>query len=144
MNKDEIIQRIGVIEILIGSSALLGNFISLALSLNTKTFNVLSFVIVTGCISVLIGIGILKFSKTAYDLLLYFSSIIILTKILVFFNIIELNGQLEISIHRALHIPLAEGFKNFMIGFKNAASVFYHAFVIYFLQQAEIKKLFVH
>ena len=144
MNINKFLQGIGVIEILIGSSALLGNFISLALSLNTKDWNVLVFVVTAGCVSTLIGIGILKLNKTAYHFLLYFSSVVILSKILILLNIIELNGQLEISFHKALDIPLTEGFKNFMISIKNLTSIAYHGLVIYILRRAEIKEQFVH
>ena len=144
MTNNTILQIIGVIEIAIGSSALLGNFLLLALSLNAKSFNVLIFVIITGCMSTLIGIGILKLNATAYKLLLYFSTFIVLSKLLLFFHIIELNGQLEISIHEIFNIPLSEGLKNFMINFKSLTSIGYHSFLIYILRQENIKKEFVH
>ena len=143
MAKNKILRAIGIIEITIGSCALFGNFVLLALSLNDKTFNVLIFVIMTGCISTLIGIGILKLNKTAYELLLYFSTIIVMSKILIFFHIIELNGQLEISVHKILNIPLAEQFKDLMISLKMLISIGYHSWLIYILRQDKIKEEFI-
>lgn len=144
MKNYRIILIIGIIEILLGSSALLGNFITLLLGINDKTPNVLLFVAVAGSISTLLGIGILKFNKRAYQILLYFSTVIILSKICILLDIIQLNGALEVSVHRALSIPLSETFKNFMADLKNWISIIYHAAIIYYLSKKEIQTLFLH
>src|SRR5262245_29747782 len=75
---------IGIIEVLIGTITLFGNLIFIILDLNNKSGNVLAFILITGCMSGMIGVGILKFNKIAYNLLIYFSSVIILTKFLMF------------------------------------------------------------
>jgi len=118
---------IGMIEVCIGGITLLTTLGSLALGINPKTVNVLLFVIVAAIVSTSIGIGILKFKKIAYDLLLYFSSVVIFSKLLIFMDIIQLNGALETAI--ASHI-------------KDSVSVAYHAYVIYYLKKAEIKRVF--
>jgi len=65
---------IGLIEIFIGGVTLIGTLGALVLSLNTKTANVLLFVLITGIMSTLLGVGILKFKKFAYQFLLYYLS----------------------------------------------------------------------
>jgi len=127
MRHYRLVLTIGTIEILIGGVTLVSNFVTLALSLNNKSLNVLCFVIITGIISTLLGIGILKFRKKAYQLLLYFSSVIILSKILIFMNIIHLNGALETAVHSSI---------------KNIVSIAYHSFVIIYLNKPGIKQIF--
>ena len=133
---------IGIIEILIGSLALLGNFLLALLNLNDKSPNVLAFVLITASVSILIGLGLLKGNKSAYVLLLYFSSVIILTKILIFGGIIQLNGELEVSVHRVLNIPLPEMLRQTMNTIKNIISIGYHAFIIHYLLKPEVRTVF--
>src|SRR6185503_4833475 len=109
---------------------------------NKKSPNVLAFVLVTACLSMLIGVGILKFNKTAYNLLIYFSSVIILTKLLMFAGIIQLNGQLEVTIDRLVGSPVTEFFRQLMNGLKNIISIGYHATVIYVLRQSQFRTIF--
>jgi len=142
MKNYRVVLIIGLTEILIGSITLFFNLIALALSINQKPVNVLIFVIMTGIASTLIGFGILNFKKMAYQLLLYFSSVILLSKILIFLGIIHLSGALEVSLHQALDIPLTVALKNFMIDLKNAISIFYHSFIIYYLCRQNIKQIF--
>ena len=127
MNPSKTIFAIGLIEILIGSITLTTVLFSVLNQTNLKTFNVLTFVVVTSLISLLIGIGILSHDKTAYQLLIYFSSVIVLSKILIAANIISLNGALEASVPQPL---------------KNSISIIYHFFVIVFLAQKNIKARF--
>jgi hypothetical protein len=118
---------IGIIEICIGGITLLTTWFSLIFGVNAKTPNVLLFVIVAATVSTSIGIGILKFKKIAYDLLLYFSSVVIFSKLLIFMDIIQLNGVLQTAVpHYA----------------NDAISIVYHAYVICCLKQDEIKKVF--
>ena len=119
---------IGIIEIFIGTSTLLVNLFTLALSINQKTPNVLLFIGVTGILSTLLGIGLLKFMKMAYALLIYFSSIIIISKVLLLMGIIQLNGEFETAIPSSL---------------KSCVSIVYHAFVIFYLMKKEVKAVFV-
>lgn len=118
---------IGLIEIFIGGVTLIGTLGALVLSLNTKTANVLLFVLITGIMSTLLGVGILKFKKFAYQFLLYFSSVIILTKLLIFADIMHLNGELTTFIPSTI---------------KNSISIVYHGLVVYYLSKPGIKDLF--
>ena len=127
MKHYRIVLTIGIIEICIGSSTLLGNIITLALSQNNKSFGVFCFVMIAGIISSLLGMGLLKFRKEAYLLLLYFSSVIILSKILIFMDVIHLNGVLETAIPGPI---------------KNIASIIYHGFVIAYLNKPGINRIF--
>ena len=125
--KDKMLCLIALTEILIGGITLLTLLSSLFSSVNTKTPNVLAFVFLTACTSATLGAGLLQSDKRAYELLIYFSSIIILSKVLIFADIIQLNGALETSISPTL---------------KNIVSIFYHAFVIVYLKKKDIKTLF--
>jgi hypothetical protein len=127
MRHYRLLLAIGVIEILIGSVTILFNLVTLGLSQNDKTLNVLGFVLVAGTISTLIGIGLLRFKKIAYQLLLYFSSVIILSKILIFIDVIQLNGALETTLPGPV---------------KNMASIAYHASIIVYLNKPGIKQIF--
>ena len=119
---------IGVLEILIGGLALLTNLITLSVAANHKSPNVLLFVMVTGIISILIGLGLLKFSKTAYQLLIYFSSVIILSKVLILMGIFQLNGSFE----TVFPSPL-----------RSCISIVYHSFVIFYLMQKDVREIFL-
>jgi len=118
---------IGIIEILIGGLTLIGTLGSLVLTFNTKTPNVLFFVIITAAASTLIGLGILRFKKEAYRLLLYFSSVILLSKALILLGIIHLNGALT---------PAGTG------DIKEIISFLYHGYLIYYLRKEEVALLF--
>lgn len=118
---------LGCIEILIGLVTLFFNFFSLIFGSNTKSPNVLFFVTIAAVASFSIGIGILKFYKIAYQSLLYFSSVIILTKILILLGVIHLDGALETTVPNPV---------------KTFVSIFYHGFVIYYLLKPDIKNIF--
>ena len=118
---------IGSIEIGIGGITILGNLISLIIGINQKSPSVLLFVMVAGTISFLLGLGILKFKKLAYDLLLFFAYFVLLTKILILLGVFHLDGSLDNT------IPAA---------FKSLISMGYHGFVIYYLKKPEIKEIF--
>ena len=127
MKHYRVVLTIGIIEICIGGSTLLSNIITFVLSQNNKSFGVLCFVIIAGIISPLLGMGLLKFRKEAYLLLLYFSSVIILSKILIFMDVIHLNGALEAAVPDPI---------------KNTVSIIYHGFVIAYLNKPGIKQIF--
>ena len=127
MRHPKTILIIGLTEILIGSTTLIATFIALGLSANQKPQNILLFVIATSITSTLLGIGILQFKKTAYDLLIFFASVVVLSKILLFMDIIHLNGALETS----LPSPLKDGI-----------SLVYHSLLIFYLNESKIKQLF--
>ena len=118
---------IGAIEILIGSVTIVFNLITLGLSQNNKSFSVLCFVLAAGGMSTLIGIGILKLKTLAYQSLLYFSSVIILSKLLIYLDVIQLNGALETTVPGPV---------------KNILSIIYHGSVIAYLCKPDIKRMF--
>ncbi len=129
MKNRQIISIIGAIEILIGGITLLVTLATSLLGVSHKSINVLVFVLLTSILSTLIGIGLLKSNRLAYQALLYFSSVIILSKILIFFGIMELNGAMETQIPSS---------------FKNIISIIYHSAVIYFLTHHSIREVFHH
>ena len=118
---------LGCIEILIGLITLFFNFFSLIFGTNTKSPNVLFFVTIAAVSSFSIGVGILKFYKIAWQSLLYFSSVIILTKILILLGVIHLDGELETTVPSPV---------------KTFVSIFYHGFVIYYLLKPDIRNIF--
>ncbi|MBF0384798.1 MAG: hypothetical protein HQL27_02895 [Candidatus Omnitrophica bacterium] len=123
----ELILLVGVTEILLGTVTLFGTFLSIVLGFNGKPLNVLLFVVISAGISTVLGIGIIAKSKIAYKLLLYFSTVIIGSKILIYAGIIHLNG--------AIYTGLPSGLMNL-------CSIVYHAFVIYLLLSPKGKALF--
>ncbi len=122
MTKDKVILAIALTEILIGCVSLFSNILSLYLGGNIKTLNVFLFVTAAATVSLSLGLGLLNRRKAACQLLIYFSSVIILSKILIFAGIIRLDWTLEAS------MP-AE--------WKNILSLIYHSFVILYLSRSE-------
>jgi len=129
VKRPRLLLTIAITEILIGTITLLATFIALGLSTNQKPQNVLLFVITTSVTSALLGIGLLQYKKTAYELLLFFAAVVVLSKILIFMNIIYLDGALETSISPDL---------------KNGISIVYHSFLIFYLREPKVKALFVN
>jgi hypothetical protein len=117
----------GVTEILIGGVTLLTVGGSALTGTSQKPLEVLVFVLVAAAISLGIGIGLLRYNLTSYHLLLFFSKVIILSKILSFFHIIYLNGALETRVPTNM---------------KNAISIIYHAGLIWYLSRTGVRKLF--
>jgi len=124
--------RLGIIifallEILIGAATLIAVSLSLIKGSSTKPPEVLTFVLVTAIISMTLGFGLLKCNLTCYHFLIYFSSIIILSKVLIFARVITLSGALETAIPSPL---------------KNIISIFYHSLLIFYFTREPIKKQF--
>lgn len=117
----------GAVEIIIGSVTLIVITFSLLSGESGKPLAVLIFVLTTACISLSLGIGILRQSLACYHLLLFFATIIILSKILIFAKIISLAGALETNIPQPV---------------KNTISIIYHAILIWYFIQPRIRKLF--
>ncbi len=127
MRAHGLIKLIAAMEILFGGITLLAIGLSLIFSFNNKPPNVLLFVMTTALISTSLGIGLLNLRKRAYQLLIYFASVIVLSKLLIFANIIHLNGALETSIPSPI---------------KNSISILYHAGVVFYLLKRDVKKMF--
>lgn len=106
---------IGVIEILIGGITLSSNLISALLAVNPKTANVFLFVLIASSISLAIGIGLLRLKKIAYYALIYFSSFVLLTKLMIFLNVIQLNGELQSVVPDVLRNWISVGYHGFIL-----------------------------
>lgn len=117
----------GLIEIALGSITLIAVAISLILGRSTKPLEVLIFVLTTAVVSFSLGIGVLKRNLTSYHLLIFLASVIILSKILIFANIITLSGALETSIPQPS---------------KNILSIIYHGSLIWYFSLPSVRKQF--
>lgn len=116
-----------LIEILIGIVTLTAVISNLISRTSVKPLEVVTFVLTTATISTALGFGILRCSPTSYRLLLFFSKTIILSKILIFANIISLNGALEITVPTSI---------------KNVISIIYHSLLIFYFTRTPIRKIF--
>ena len=116
------------IEIAIGLITILGVSLSIILKFNTMPLNILSFVYVTSLLSLWLGVGLLNYNRKSYELLIFLAGVVIITKVLIFAQIIELNGALETTIPSNL---------------KNIISVIYHAALLFYLNLGKVKKSFV-
>lgn len=110
-----LLKLIGITEIAIGLSTITGIAITPLTNFPTKHLSVMIFVITTSIISVFLGIGIIKNNKTAIKLILIFSIYIILTKILIFYGLMQFNGEI------ITFLP-----KNA----KNSISLIYHSLIV--------------
>ena len=117
----------GAIEISLGLITFISVILSIILGKPTKPLPVLIFVLITALISSVLGIGILRRNLSCYHLLLFFSTVVILSKILIFAGIISLSGALETS------IPA---------GVKNLISVTYHTLLILYFLRSPVRELF--
>lgn len=111
----------GVSEIAIGSIALFALLLSLLLHTSTKPPGVAVFVVTTAVISAGLGIGLLRHSLACYNLLIFFSQVIIISKIAIFLKVISLNGALETTIPADI---------------KNIISIVYHGILILYLRSS--------
>jgi len=115
------------IEITLGFITLFTVFSSLIQGKSTKPLEVLIFVLTTAVVSMALGLGILRYNLTSYHLLLFFSRVIILSKILVFAKIITLSGALETRIPSSL---------------KSVISIFYHSLLIFYFTRRSTREQF--
>ena len=122
-----LIKAIGCIEVLIGLTTVIGLVTYAFMSISTKPLNVFVFVLVTAAASFTLGLGLLNHQPWARTLLVFFSGYIVLTKAMIAFDLLRFNGEIVTS------IPA---------GVKNATSVLYHGFIIWFLSRRPVKKLF--
>lgn len=114
-------------EILIGSVTLSALLSSIILEKSQKPPEVLLFIFGTSLISIGLGLGILRYSPNAYHLLLFFSAVIILSKILIFLKIISLNEMLETAIPASL---------------KTITSIIYHSMIILYFKRKKVEEQF--
>ena len=119
-----IVKVTACLELLIGSVTLISLAVYSILSMSQKPFNVFIFVLSTSLMSIVIGLGLLSCKDWARKTLVFFSGYIILTKIMIFFNLLRFNGEI------ITFIPTDT---------KNIISVIYHFAVIMLLSRTEIK-----
>ncbi len=118
----------GVIEIAIGAITLIAVLISLVLKISTKPPNILIFVITASLISLGLGVGIIRRNVHAYHMLLFFASVVILSKILIFAKIITLSGSLETIIASPI---------------KDTFSLIYHIHILLYFNFKKVKQEFI-
>ncbi|UCC95232.1 MAG: hypothetical protein JSW40_00365 [Candidatus Omnitrophota bacterium] len=127
MRNKILVKIIAFIELSIGLVTLISLVVYSLLSLSQKPLNVFMFVCISSLISILIGVGLLSGRDLARHSLLFFSSYIILTKILVFANLLQFKGEIITFIPTSI---------------KNALSVGYHALLIVLFSQKRVKAFF--
>ncbi len=127
MNDRLAVKAIALIEIFIGLATLASLIIHSVLSLSTKPFNVFTFVLASAVTSAILGVGLLNYRDWARALLVFFSGYIVLTKILIFMNLLHFSGEVF------TYIPT---------GIKNASSILYHILLVFYLTRPRILRLF--
>jgi len=127
MKPRTIINLIGSIEVAIAMATMFGLFYSLLLARSTKPANVFVFVLASASVSLCLGMSLFFLKGWARYLLVFFSGYVILTKVLVFMNILQLEGEMITSISNPA---------------KNTISILYHLVVIIALLHPSVKRLF--
>lgn len=128
MKYKTLIRVISFIELFIGLATIVGLIVSSFIFISTKPVNVFVFVLISSLISVAIGWGLFYYREWARKVLLFFSTYIVLTKILIFFNLISFNGEIITF---------------FSTGAKNFISITYHILIIMILSQPATKRNFL-
>ena len=127
MKRSWVIFAIGFIEVAIGTIALATEFLRLFSDRLAQPFPVHVFILTTAITSLVLGIGIIRRNYTAYKYIVIFSGIIILSKVLAFFQIISISTALAIFINQP-HI--------------NLLSVVYHSCLILYFYRPSMHKEF--
>jgi hypothetical protein len=127
MKNNLAVKAIALIEISIGLATLASLIVHSVLSLSTKPFNVFTFVLASAVTSAILGIGLLNYRDWARALLVFFSGYIVLTKILIFMNLLNFSGEIFTS------IPT---------GIKNSFSILYHTLLVFYLTRPRVLRLF--
>lgn len=117
----------GLIEICIGLITLIAVILSLVSGSSAKPAAVLVFVLATSLISTALGIGVLMNNLTSYHMLMFFATVVVFSKGLIFAKIISLSGALETNIPSSV---------------KNIISIVYHSILIFYFTSPQVRKLF--
>lgn len=115
-------------EIMLGIVSLFSLAFSLLNNPPSYPTTLTTFLLAAALISISLGIGILNFSRQSYYLLIFFSGVIVLSKILIFSNIISLN--------QAITSP-------FTPGVKNSVSFIYHSLLIFYFTRKPVIDIFL-
>ncbi|MCX5678963.1 MAG: hypothetical protein NTY76_07675 [Candidatus Omnitrophica bacterium] len=124
----KLIRTIAVIELSIGAFTICGITIYGLLAISRKPLNVFIFVFLAGVASSVIGMGLFNYKHWARNLLIFFSGYIILIKIMIFADLLHLNGEI-------MTFPPAS--------LKNYISIAYHGFIVLFLTRQTVKECFI-
>ncbi|RJO65054.1 MAG: hypothetical protein C4540_02335 [Candidatus Omnitrophota bacterium] len=127
MNLSQGITGFGIIEILIGSFTLSGVATSIVLGTSQKPLGVLTFVVCAATVSLALGVGIVRRSRVGYYLLLFFATLVLASKLLIFAKVIVLSGALETVIPPPI---------------KNAISLIYHLLLILYFALPSSRRAF--
>ena len=121
------IRVIAFIELSLGLVTLCGMASYHVFALERKPLNVLIFVLASSILSTIIGCGILMRREWSRVLLIFFSGYVVITKIMIFSNLLELKGQIVTA------IP---------VGLKDLTSYAYHLFLILLLTRKRFRDEF--
>lgn len=122
------IRIIAFVEIVIGLSTMVGLIMGAWFFFPTKPLNVFIFVVISAIASTALGVGLFNCKEKARILLIFFSGYILLTKMLIFLNLLKLCCETTTL------IP---------VNIKNSVSIIYHFLLIIFFTRQRVKKYFV-
>ena len=122
-----IIQLIASVEMLIGAVTFTSLIVSLILTMSQKPLNIFVFVCASSLISLSIGVGLFSYKEMARKWLIFFSLYIILTKIMIFLEVLHFSGEIIFF--------LPESLKNFV-------SIVYHSLIVVVFTRRTVKNCF--
>jgi len=114
-------------EIILGIVSLFSTIFCLLNNRTPYPVTVATFLFATALISISLGIGILNYSRPSYYLLIFFSGVVVLSKILIFSKIISLNQTITSTL-----TP----------GVKNTTSLIYHSLLIFYFTRKSVIDIF--
>jgi len=124
-NSKIIIKAVAVLELLIGLSISLSFIIASLINPPGRPKTVYGFVVLTSLISIIIGIGLLKYKNWGRQFLIFFAGYVIFTKFLLFSNLVEFTGNT---------------IKFMTINLKDVLSFIYHCCILVIFNLKAIKK----
>ena len=127
MHQKTVIKIIGLAELLIAFIALVSFAVCFLFSTLRKPPNVFAFVVISNAISILLGVGMLCYREWARVALIFFSGYIIITKLLIFSQLLHFSGEILVFMPEEL---------------KNVISIVYHSFLILALRNPAVKTYF--
>lgn len=127
LQKRTAIKTIAYLELIIGSLTLVSLIILSLLSASRKPLNVFIFVFISSTISVIIGLGLFAHRNWARKTLFFFSTYILLTKVLIFLNLLHFEGEIITCLPGSL---------------KDIVSFLYHSWILLFFNRESVKKIF--
>lgn len=125
INSRIIIRAVAVIEIVIGLSISLSFIIASLVNPPGRPKTVYGFVVLTSLISVIIGIGLFRYKNWGRQFLIFFAGYVILTKFLLFSNLVEFTGNT---------------IKFMPINLKDILSFIYHCSILVIFNLKDIKR----